>query len=122
MNRRGGPRRRSYEGGEHGAVAAELALALPAVLLTLALGTTGIGAASRQVVLQDAAADAARLLGRGEDPSAAHGLVAAAVAGARVSSARSGDLVCVSANADVRVASFLSFPVTASSCALDGGR
>ncbi|WP_181800730.1 TadE/TadG family type IV pilus assembly protein, partial [Microbacterium sp. H6] len=48
---------------ERGSAAAELALALPAVVLALLLGAGALGAASRQVALQDASADAARLLG-----------------------------------------------------------
>lgn len=122
MSRRGARRRPAFLGGDAGAVAAELALALPAVMLTLLLGATALGAASRQVALQDAAADAARVLGRGEEPSTARGLVAASVDGARMSTEQSGDLVCVTAGADVRIASFLSLPVTARSCALGGGR
>ncbi|MGM1018143.1 MAG: TadE family type IV pilus minor pilin [Actinomycetota bacterium] len=122
MSRRGERGRASVAGGDAGAVAAELALALPAVMLTLLLGATALGAASRQVVLQDATADAARLLGRGEEQAAARGLVAASVDGARMTTEHRGDLVCVTAGADVRVASFLSLPVTARSCALGGGR
>ena len=53
-------------GGDRGSVAAELAFALPAVVLALLLGAGALGAAARQVSLQDAAADAARLLGRGK--------------------------------------------------------
>ncbi|MFT4157172.1 MAG: TadE/TadG family type IV pilus assembly protein, partial [Microbacterium sp.] len=53
-------------GDDRGAVAAELAIALPAVVLTLLLGAGALGTAARQVALQDAAADAARLIARGE--------------------------------------------------------
>ena len=55
---------------ERGSVAAELALAIPAVVLTLLLGVGALGAAAQQVALQDATADAARLLGRGESVAA----------------------------------------------------
>ncbi|WP_243408932.1 MULTISPECIES: TadE family type IV pilus minor pilin [unclassified Microbacterium] len=109
-------------GGERGSVAAELALALPAVLLALLLGAGALGAASRQVALQDAAADAARLLGRGEGAGAAEGIVGRAVPGAGVSSSRSGDLVCVTASIDVSLGAVIRLPLQASSCALDGGR
>lgn len=106
---------------ERGSVAAELALALPAVVLTLLLGAGALGAASRQVALQDAAADAARLLGRGEDAGRASGVVAGAVPGASMSSAESGDLICVTARADVAVGSVIRLPLEAASCALAGG-
>lgn len=106
---------------EGGSVAAELALALPAVVLALLLGAGALGAASRQVVLQDASADAARLLGRGEDLAAAQRLVRAAVPGAGVSSSTAGDLVCVTASVDAAVGHLIRVPLRASSCALAGG-
>lgn len=108
-------------GDERGSVAAELALALPAVVLALMLGAGALGAASRQVALQDASADAARLLGRGEDTGAAGRAVTASVPGAVVSSSRSGDLVCVTVQLDVSIGAVIRLPVRASSCALDGG-
>lgn len=112
---------RDWGDRERGSVAAELALALPAVVLTLLLGAGALGAASRQVALQDAAADAARLLGRGEDPGRASSAVTAAVPGASVSSSPSGDLICVTARTDVAIGSVLRLPLQASSCALAGG-
>ncbi|ALX65530.1 TadE family type IV pilus minor pilin [Microbacterium sp. XT11] len=108
--------------GDRGSVAAELALALPAVVLALMLGAGALGAASRQVSLQDAAADAARLLGRGEGADAAARAVAATAPGARLSHVDEGDLVCVTTSADARVAGLVSVPLAASSCALGGGR
>jgi len=108
-------------GCDRGSVAAELALALPAVILTLLLGAGALGAASRQVSLQDAAADAARLLGRGEGADAASGVVAAAVPGAGLSSRSEGDLVCVTASVDIAIGGLITLPMRASSCALSGG-
>lgn len=108
-------------GGDRGSVAAELALALPAVVLVLALGAGALGAAARQVALQDAAADAARLLGRGEDAGRAAEALGRAAPGALMSSTNSGDLVCVTASAVVAVGSLISMPLHASSCALAGG-
>ncbi|MGB3732081.1 TadE family type IV pilus minor pilin [Microbacterium sp.] len=107
-------------GGERGSAAAELAIALPAVLLALLLGVGALNAAAVQVSLQDAAADAARLLGRGESTARAAGVIAV-VDGARMSSANSGDLVCVTASARVSVSRLISIPLSARSCALDGG-
>jgi Flp pilus assembly protein TadG len=108
-------------GGERGSVTAELALALPAVVLALLLGAGALGAASRQVALQDASADAARLLGRGEDAGRASYAVTTAVPGAGMSSSTSGDLVCVRAHAEVGIGGFIRIPLQASSCALAGG-
>ncbi|MGM7679523.1 TadE family type IV pilus minor pilin [Microbacterium sp. A94] len=106
---------------DRGSVAAELALALPAVVLALLLGAGALGAAAQQVILQDSVADAARLLGRGESAEAAHAVVAAAVSGAQVTSGPQGDLSCVSARIDVSIGSVISIPLAASSCALSGG-
>lgn len=97
-------------------------MALPAVVLVLLLGAGALAAASRQVALQDAAADAARLLGRGEDTATAARTVHAAVPGAGASFASTGDLVCATATLRVSVGAVISFPLRASSCALDGGR
>ncbi|KJL28665.1 TadE family type IV pilus minor pilin [Microbacterium oxydans] len=108
--------------GERGSVAGELAVALPAVVLVLLLGVGALGAASRQVVLQDAAADAARLLGRGEAGGEAAAIVRRAVPGASLVSSAQGDLVCVSASVDLSVGTMIRVPLRASSCALDGGR
>ncbi|MGH3690008.1 MAG: TadE family type IV pilus minor pilin [Microbacterium sp.] len=107
--------------GERGSASAELALALPAVVLALLLGAGALGAASRQVALQDASADAARLLGRGEGHDAAANAVHAAVSGAKTSSSLAGDLVCVTASLEVSVGPLIRMPLRASSCALAGG-
>lgn len=107
--------------GDRGSVAAELALALPAVMLALLLGAGALGAASRQVALQDATADAARLLGRGEDEGAAARAVTSAVPGAGMSTSSSGDLVCVSAQTDFEVGGLIRIGLQSSSCALAGG-
>ncbi|WP_217182616.1 hypothetical protein [Streptomyces sp. AC495_CC817] len=107
---------------ERGSVAAELAVALPAVALTVLLGAGVLGAAARQVALQDAVADAARLLGRGEGQGAAAGVVGAAVPGAVISTRSADGLVCVEASVDGGVTGVARVPLRASSCALDGGR
>ena len=110
---------RAHDDG--GSVAAELALALPAVVLTILLGAGALSAASRQVALQDATADAARLLGRGEGESAAVGAVTAAVPGAAVSTADRDKLICVTAQVDAAIGGLIRVPLRASSCALGGG-
>jgi hypothetical protein len=116
------PRALHRTDGERGSVAGELAVALPAVVLVLLLGIGALGAASRQVVLQDATADAARLLGRGEGGGEAAALVSRAVPGASMVSSAQGDLVCVSARIELSLGTVIRVPLRASSCALDGGR
>ncbi len=106
---------------ESGSVAAELAVALPVVVLTLLLSAGAMGAAAQQVLLQDVVSDAARLLGRGESLSAAQSVVTSAVNGAWLESRQNGDLICVTATVDAAVGNLLRIPLTASSCALSGG-
>lgn len=62
-------------GNAHGAVTAEFAVALPAVLLLLALLLAGASAGVTQLRLEEAARAGARALARGEDPSAVQGIV-----------------------------------------------
>ncbi|WP_261165990.1 TadE family type IV pilus minor pilin [Microbacterium sp. Marseille-Q6965] len=116
---RGGSSAPTRGEGERGSVTAELALALPAVALIVALGVTGLLAASTHVRLQDGAADAARLVARGEE-GRAPAAVTAAVPGAASSVARRGELVCVTASVGARVA-MIEIPLQATSCALAGG-
>lgn len=58
-----------------GAVTAEFAVALPAVVLLLALLLAGSAAGVTQMRLEEAARAAARALARGEDPSAVDAIV-----------------------------------------------
>ncbi|WP_259606512.1 MULTISPECIES: TadE family type IV pilus minor pilin [Microbacterium] len=102
-------------------MAAELALAVPAVVLALLMGVGALSAAACQVSLQDAAADAARLLGRGEDAGRAFAVVSTAVGGATARSEQRGDLVCVTASTSFQVGALVRIPLGAESCALAGG-
>ncbi|QCR18584.1 TadE family type IV pilus minor pilin [Agrococcus sp. SGAir0287] len=97
---------------ERGAVTAELAVALPAVVVVAALAIGGVGAAARQVALQDAAADAARAVARGDAPEPFVGDVALEVAA-------SGEVVCVTLRGSALGG---VLPLAASSCADAGGR
>ena len=49
-------------GGDRGSVAAEFAIAMTAVAVVVLLAVGILGAAGRQILLQDAVADAARAL------------------------------------------------------------
>jgi Flp pilus assembly protein TadG len=111
----------SLRRNDRGAVTAEFAIVLPAVVLVLALGAGVLGACGRQVRLQDAAADAARLVARGEDEGRAAAVVADAVPGATATIDHRGDLVCVAVSASAGVP-LITLTVHADSCALAGGR
>jgi Flp pilus assembly protein TadG len=113
--------RRRRLGDDRGSVAAELAVALPAALIAIIFGVGALSAAATQVSLQDAAADSARLLGRGESPARAAGVIRDAVDGASSATRTDGDLVCVTASLDMRIGRLISVPLRASSCALAGG-
>lgn len=104
--------------GDRGSVTAEFAVVLPAIVLVVSLGVGALAAGARQVRLQDAAADAARLVARGDDPGRAHAIVGSA--GGTADIQHRGDLMCVVATASAPLA--LPFPdLTATSCALAGG-
>ena len=106
---------------DRGSATAEIAVGLPAVVLVLAacLGSLGLGTA--QVRAQDAAADAARLLGRGETLAAAQRHVDRSVPGARLAVDYPDDLVCTTVSVE-RPVLLVPVRVSGSSCALDGGR
>jgi Flp pilus assembly protein TadG len=106
-------------GVDRGSVVAEFAVALPAVVLVLVLGAGALSAGARHVRLQDAAADAARLVARGESHARASTAVTGSVAEAAIEVAREGDLVCVTASAPAIGA--VPVMLNATSCALDGG-
>lgn len=108
--------------GERGSVSAEFAVLMPAVLLLLGLGLSAAQVSSRQLQLQDAAADAARIIARGEGMPAAERHLAALVPGAVLLAQRAGDLSCVLLSAaGAPRGLFAAVRLEAKSCALDGG-
>lgn len=99
---------------------AELAVALPAIALVLAACLASVLLVAQQVRLQDAAADAARALGRGESEGTAGSIADRVSGGSRLSSWREDPFVCVSLSADG--AGLLSaIELRAESCAVAGG-
>jgi len=107
---------------DSGSVTAEFAAVLPAALLVLAMALMGMQVAGVHLRLQDAVADAARSLGRGDSASSAAALVSRAVPGARLAVSVRDELVCADATAPSAGGALLSgLTVTARSCALTGG-
>jgi Flp pilus assembly protein TadG len=100
---------------------AEFAVALPAVLLVLATVLGGVELGTLQLRLQDAAADAARALGRGDPvPDLASRTSKQAPPAVRSSVTRSAGLVCVHLDASAAPpAGLLGVRAAATSCALD---
>ncbi len=107
---------------DDGAVTAEFAVVVPAVVLVLAMGLSAVQVGLTQLRATDAAADAARSLGRGDDAGTAAGRVARVLPGATMTSGVEGDLVCVRVDAVGGSGLAGVVPVSASSCAMGGGR
>lgn len=105
---------------ERGSATAEFALAFPAVLGVVALLLGGVQVAGLQVRAQDAAADAARGLGRGDSAAAVAARLERQVPGAGLSSWSQGDLRCVRVEvAPAGPVAALGLRAGASACALD---
>ncbi len=80
---------------ERGAATAEFAVVLPAVIVVILIAVGALSAVGTQVRLEQAAAQAARLHARGDDPARISAVVDEIVAGAGWSAVAEGDLVCV---------------------------
>jgi Flp pilus assembly protein TadG len=78
---------------ERGMVTAELAAALPILVILLAVALTAVSAAGQRVRTQDAAREAARAAARGDTATAQHLAAQIGPSGAAVSIARSGGRV-----------------------------
>ena len=113
----GHPRWRQRAGGPcSGVVTAEFAVALPAVLLLLALLLTGSAAGITQLRLEEAARAGARALARGEDAAAVEMIVrrlAGASAASAVTSGGGWLSVTVSGKVPGAVGSLLPWTLTA---------
>lgn len=103
-------------GGDRGAVAAEFAVAMTAIVVVVMIAVGALGAAARQIALQDAVADAARLAARSEPEARVIAAVSATVPGVGVEIERSDDLVCVTGTTET-----VGIEVRATGCALAGG-
>lgn len=98
---------------------AEFAITLPAVALVLAVGLGALGLGGRQLLLQDAAAAAARTVARGEGAEAARSRANAIASGVRVQLGERSGLHCATVSADGAVLGLLGVvTLTASSCSL----
>lgn len=108
-------------GDDRGSAAAEFAVALPAVVLVLAMVFGGVQLGALHLQAADAAADAARAAARDEPSIGAQ--VANRLPGAGVRVEQRGDLVCARVEATAQgAAGRLGVVIAAESCALGGGR
>ena len=76
--------------GDRGMVTAELAMALPVLIIVLAAGLAAVTVVGQRVRAEDAAREAARAAARG-DTAAAHRLVGEVAPGASLSMSQSAD-------------------------------
>lgn len=100
---------------------AEFAVALPAIVLVLAGCLASVQLAAQQVRLTDAAADAARALGRGESHDAAQAIAVRTSGAAALEVADEGEFVCARLTAS-GAGLLAAVRLSAESCAVGGGR
>jgi len=105
---------------QRGAVAAEFAVVVPAVVLVVLLAVGALAAAGRQVRLEQAAAQGARLAARGESDDRVREVAGALADGIRIAVRSDGDFACVDATVP-SVAPLPLPPLRATACALAGG-
>ncbi|GAA3913056.1 TadE family type IV pilus minor pilin [Microbacterium invictum] len=106
---------------ERGSVTAEFAVIVPAVVMIIVLTVATLAGASRQIRLEQAAAQAARLASRGETDARVHAALAQVGGDATVRMSDDGDLVCAEARVSVPVPLPLP-PMRAVACAAGDGR
>lgn len=106
-----------------GSATAEFAIVAPAVVLLLAFCLAGLQGVVVQVRLQDAVADAVRLVARGDEVSVAQASVLDLIPDAELEITHAEDLVCARASTPIRIGERqLPIQVVARACALGGGR
>lgn len=108
---------------ERGSITAEFAAVTPAIVLVLALCLGALQAVTLQVRITDAAADAARGLGRGDDLATVAARARSAIGTVSVSTDSQGEFVCARLSSPSPPGPFGVFglSVFARSCALAGG-
>jgi Flp pilus assembly protein TadG len=102
-------------------VTAEFAVALPAIALVLAACLASVQLVGRHVRLTDAAADAARALGRGESRAEAQAIADRVSSGATLAVVEDDPFVCVTLSAP-GAGLLAAVELHAESCAVTGGQ
>ncbi len=108
---------------DRGSVTAEFAAVAPAIVLVLALCLGALQTVTHQLRVTDAAADAARGLGRGDDAASVLARARTAVGEVSISTESEGEFVCAHLRSPCPAGPFSAFGliVVARSCALAGG-
>ena len=113
----------SRAASERGSVTAEFAAVAPAIVLVLALCLGALQAVTHQLRIADAAAGAARGLGRGDDDATVLGRARIEVGTVSLSTEREGEFVCARLSSPCPPGPFtvVGLTISARSCALQGG-
>lgn len=108
---------------ERGSVTAEFAVVAPAIVLVLALCLGALHAVTQQLRIADAAADAARALGRGDAVETVAARARTAIGEVTLSVASDGDFICARLRSPGPAGPFgvLGLTLAGRSCALAGG-
>ena len=104
-----------------GSVTAEFAIILPAVILILLTGIQVLGLQTSRVKLIDLAAESARAIARGEDPSLVDELVAERSVGTKAEIQFLDLSVCVVVSTNSRIGGLLEIPISERACARKSG-
>lgn len=107
---------RALRGDERGAVTAEFAVAIPAMLLVLGLAIGAVQLSAQRVALTALAGDVARLEARGDDRLAA-ARIAEHPGAAKLSRSTAGGILCVVATSSPSAGLLAGIRVTGRGCA-----
>lgn len=103
--------------GEKGTVTAELAMAMPSVVLVIAICLSGFGLQIERMKFVGVAATAARALGRGEDSVEVERLVAESAPEAKLRVEYLENHICANLSRSIAIAGLQEFEVSERQCA-----
>jgi len=103
--------------GEQGTVTAELAMAMPSVVLVIAICLSGFGLQIERMKFVGVAATAARALGRGEGADEVEKLVAETVPDAKLRVEYLENHICANLSSSFAIAGLQEFEVSERQCA-----
>ena len=107
--------------GERGSITAELAIAMPSVVLVLAVALGGFGLQIERLKLVASAASFARSLGRGDSEQNIRGLAMETDSKLKLHFDYLEDFVCVTLSNNFAISSLSSIEVSERQCARKGG-
>ena len=107
--------------GERGSVTAELAIAMPSVVLVLAVSLGGFGLQIERLKLVASAASLARSLGRGDSEQNVRDLASQTDANLNLQFEYLEDFLCVTLSKNLTISSLPGIEVSERQCARKGG-